>query len=130
MATLQSNRFTGINCLNAILRAFEGGEEEEGKKALPPPPMVFEDYLWKRKPPHKGDGYIYLYCALKEGKLYFYRDKEAYDSGDEPVMDIRLRYLHFTVDHKLFYRPTRQVLLPPSTTTIVVVAMYVIHLSD
>lgn len=128
MVTLQSNRFSGMNCLNAILRAFEGGDEEgTNKKPMPPPPMTYEDYLWKRKPPHKvsslscsssflltphasqGDGYTYLYCLLRNGRLFFFRDKVAYDVGDEPVMEIKLRYLRLTLDHKLFYRPARQV---------------------
>lgn len=52
MITLQNNRFTGINCLNSIMRAFEGGEVD-AKQQAQPPSYFHEGYIWKRKPPHK-----------------------------------------------------------------------------
>lgn len=51
MITLQNNRFTGINCLNSIMRAFEGAEVDG--KPVEPPSYFHEGYIWKRKPPHK-----------------------------------------------------------------------------
>lgn len=48
---------------------------------------------------------------LRKGVLYFYRDKAAFDSGDEKLLAAPLRYLRITVELKKFYRPSNQVLI-------------------
>jgi hypothetical protein len=124
MTTLHSNRFTGAQCLDNLMRAFEGQENGASSEAVIPPSLYYENYLWKRKPPHKvivrlkikflidlkGDGYTSLYGVLQKGCLHFYTNKEAFQGGDGRLFFVPLRYLRLTLDLKEFYRPTNQVL--------------------